>query len=177
MASALTSMNLTAKNILTEKKVKKMKMTKKKMEMGMTKMTIIVLIMNRELSWKLNKHTVTYFVFELLCCCFVSVVRRGTEGVVARRNFVSGDPSSVVVCMNVYPEVYSYLPNRRRGWVGGGGGGGIVKPILLTNNMHDQIQSEIVNLLLYGDERLNFQDNEAILKATINYIRSTARFN
>ena len=63
MASALASMNLTAKNILTGKKAKKMKMTKKKMEMGMTKMTIIVLTMNHELSWKLNKHTVVLLYF------------------------------------------------------------------------------------------------------------------
>ena len=35
---------------------------------------------------------------------------------------------------------------------------------------------ELVNLILYGNEKLKLEDNQKVLIATINFIRKTSRF-
>ena len=54
---------------------------------------------------------------------------------------------------------------------------GTVNPILQSNDLPRQGDQSFLHLLLYGDEKLNDEDNRNILKATINFIRHTTRFS
>ena len=51
-----------------------------------------------------------------------------------------------------------------------------VNPILRSNNFPIVDDIELVNLLLYGKEKLKFADNQEVLIATIKFIRNTSRF-
>ena len=52
----------------------------------------------------------------------------------------------------------------------------IVNPILLMNNIALN-DDEVVRLLLYGHDKLKFQENKNVLKATIDFINNTLRFS
>ena len=52
-----------------------------------------------------------------------------------------------------------------------------LNPILLANGLYHLNDSAMVHLLLYGDEKLQFDTNKAILKATITFIENTLRFS
>ena len=52
-----------------------------------------------------------------------------------------------------------------------------INPILLANDMYHPNDSEIINLLLYGDERLQYHTNQTVLKETINFIEKSLRFS
>ena len=53
----------------------------------------------------------------------------------------------------------------------------LVDSILLLNDMHNVGERIKVNLLLYGHEKLNFYENQAVLKATICFIGKSGRFS
>ena len=50
-------------------------------------------------------------------------------------------------------------------------------PILLENSMRFLDDTNLVNLLLYGNVKFDFYVNQSILKATIQFIRSSFRFS
>ena len=52
-----------------------------------------------------------------------------------------------------------------------------LNPILLVNNLRDLDDKNLVLLLLYGNKKFKFHENQSILKATINFIRKTSRFS
>ena len=52
-----------------------------------------------------------------------------------------------------------------------------INPILLESNMSSLDDTNLVNLLLYGNEKFDFYVNQSILKATIQFIRSSSRFS
>ena len=51
-----------------------------------------------------------------------------------------------------------------------------LNPILLANDLQNLNDREMVRLLLYGHEKLPFDTNQNILKATIDFIEMTTRF-
>ena len=53
----------------------------------------------------------------------------------------------------------------------------IVNPILRAQNIFGFADNELAHLLLYGDEKLKFEENQKILNATINFIRNSNRFS
>ena len=53
----------------------------------------------------------------------------------------------------------------------------IINPILQVNNVRFIEDDKFVHLLLYGNEEFKLEDNQSILKATINFIRNTSRFS
>ena len=54
---------------------------------------------------------------------------------------------------------------------------GTVNPILRTYNIRFLVDNLFEYLLLYGDEKFKLEENQNILKATINFIRNTNRFS
>ena len=54
---------------------------------------------------------------------------------------------------------------------------GIVNRILRAYNTPFLVDNLFVYLLLYGDRRFNFDENQSILKATIKFIRDTGHFS
>ena len=52
-----------------------------------------------------------------------------------------------------------------------------INPILLANDMYHPNDSEIIHLLLYGDERLQYHTNQTVLKATIHFIEKSLLFS
>ena len=54
---------------------------------------------------------------------------------------------------------------------------GTVNPILLTHNTQFFVGNLFVQLLLYGDEKFNLEENQNFLKTTIKFIRDTNRFS
>ena len=52
-----------------------------------------------------------------------------------------------------------------------------LNPILLENNMRFLDDRNLVNLLLYGNDKFNFHVNQSILMATIKFIRCSSRFS
>ena len=54
---------------------------------------------------------------------------------------------------------------------------GNINQILFVNDLNVMNESDLVHLLLYGNKKLKFYENQTILKATINYIRKTDRFS
>ena len=52
----------------------------------------------------------------------------------------------------------------------------IVNPILVANSKIDLNDRELVHLLLYGNDKFTFHENQIILKATMTYIGKTSRF-
>ena len=53
----------------------------------------------------------------------------------------------------------------------------IINPIMFANNMRFLDDNNLVHLLLYGHEKLEFHENKSILKATINFITNSLRFS
>ena len=53
----------------------------------------------------------------------------------------------------------------------------ILNPIMFVNNMHFLDDTNLVQLLLYGHEKLKRHENQSILTATINFIKTTSRFS
>ena len=53
----------------------------------------------------------------------------------------------------------------------------IVNPVLRAQNIFGFADNELAHLLLYGDEKLKFEENQKILNATINFIRNSNRFS
>ena len=53
----------------------------------------------------------------------------------------------------------------------------ILNPIMFVNNMHFLDDMNLVQLLLYGHEKLKRHENHSILNATINFIKTTSRFS
>ena len=54
---------------------------------------------------------------------------------------------------------------------------GTVNPILRVYNIPFLVDECFVDLLLYGDAKFKFEENQNILKATIIFIRNTTRFS
>ena len=54
---------------------------------------------------------------------------------------------------------------------------GTVNPILRVYNIPFLVDECFVDLLLYGDTKFKFEENQSILKATINFIRNSSRFS
>ena len=54
---------------------------------------------------------------------------------------------------------------------------GTVNPILQAYNIPFLVDNLFEYLLLYGDEKFKLEENQNILKATINFIRNTNRFS
>ena len=52
-----------------------------------------------------------------------------------------------------------------------------INPILETNNSRFLVDNDMVHLLLYGNVTFKLEENQSILKATINFIRKTTRFS
>ena len=52
-----------------------------------------------------------------------------------------------------------------------------VQSVLLSCDLSDLSNVELVSILLYGDERLNFESNKKIIKATLDFIESAKRFS
>ena len=52
-----------------------------------------------------------------------------------------------------------------------------VNPILVTNNMYPLSDNELVRILLYGHEKLQYRENKTILQAVMNFIGNTSRFS
>ena len=52
-----------------------------------------------------------------------------------------------------------------------------MNPTLFANDLLNVNDREMVQLLLYGHEKLPFHANQTILKATINFIEMTTRFS
>ena len=52
-----------------------------------------------------------------------------------------------------------------------------ISPILEKNNSCILVDNDMVHLLLYGNGTFNLEENQTILKATINFIRKTSRFS
>ena len=52
-----------------------------------------------------------------------------------------------------------------------------INPILLKYTTRFVEDNSLVKLLLYGDEKFKLEDNQNILKATIEFIRVSARFS
>ena len=52
-----------------------------------------------------------------------------------------------------------------------------VNPILVTNNMYPLSENELVHILLYGHEKLQYRENKTILQAVMNFIGNTSRFS
>ena len=53
----------------------------------------------------------------------------------------------------------------------------IITPILLANNMYNVSETYLESLLLYGDKKFKFSENQNILQSTISFINSTSRFS
>ena len=51
-----------------------------------------------------------------------------------------------------------------------------LNPILENNNSSFLADKDMVHLLLYGNSTFKLEENQNILKATINFIRKTSRF-
>ena len=54
---------------------------------------------------------------------------------------------------------------------------GTVNPILRAYNIPFLVDNLFQHLLLYGDEKFKYEENQNILKATIKFIRDTNRFS
>ena len=54
---------------------------------------------------------------------------------------------------------------------------GTANPILQSYNIPFLDDELFVHLLLYGDEKFEFEENQNILKATIKFIGNTSRFS
>ena len=52
-----------------------------------------------------------------------------------------------------------------------------INPILLLNDLHDFGDCQMVHFLLYGHTKLNFIENQVVLKATMKFIEKTGRFS
>ena len=52
-----------------------------------------------------------------------------------------------------------------------------INPIQLKYTTRFVEDNSLVKLLLYGDEKFKLEDNQNILKATIEFIRDSARFS
>ena len=52
-----------------------------------------------------------------------------------------------------------------------------LNPILLANNLHQLNDNEMSSLLLYGHKKVQFHENQVIIKATIYFIEKTSRFS
>ena len=52
-----------------------------------------------------------------------------------------------------------------------------INPILLKYTTRFLEDNSLLQLLLYGDEKFKLEDNQNILKATIEFIRDSARFS
>ena len=61
---------------------------------------------------------------------------------------------------------------------GGGGGGAFLDRVSGSGDFHIKAfcSSDMYNLLLYGDSRLNLQINRMILESTLHSINQTKRF-
>ena len=53
----------------------------------------------------------------------------------------------------------------------------ILNPIMFANDMRFLDDNNLIRLLLYGHEKLKFDENQSVLKATINFIKKTQRFS
>ena len=53
----------------------------------------------------------------------------------------------------------------------------IVNPILMVNEVPVADDINLVQTLLYGHDKIKFEDNQKILKATIDFVRKTSRFS
>ena len=53
----------------------------------------------------------------------------------------------------------------------------IVNPILTLYNLNNINDVELVRVLLYGDIKFKFHENQSLLKETINFIDKTLRFS
>ena len=52
----------------------------------------------------------------------------------------------------------------------------VINPILASNGLH--LQNELlVIFLLYGNDALTFDENKAVLNATLKFIQKSARFD
>ena len=52
----------------------------------------------------------------------------------------------------------------------------VINPILASNGLH--LQNELLaNLLLYGNDALTFDENKAVLTATLKFIQKSTRFD
>ena len=54
---------------------------------------------------------------------------------------------------------------------------GTVNPVLQAYDIRFLVDKLFVHLLLYGDVQFKFEENQNILKDTINFIRNTSRFS
>ena len=52
-----------------------------------------------------------------------------------------------------------------------------VRPELLLHGISDLSIKELVSIILYGDERLPFESNRIIIKATLDFTDSSSRFS
>ena len=52
-----------------------------------------------------------------------------------------------------------------------------INPILLKHKPRFLEDNSLLQLLLYGEEKLKVEENQIILKATINFIRNSSRFS
>ena len=52
----------------------------------------------------------------------------------------------------------------------------VLNPIIFANNMRFIDDNSLVHLLLYGHEKLKFHENQTIITATINFIKTSSRF-
>ena len=54
----------------------------------------------------------------------------------------------------------------------------LIKPSeKIVNDISNLTDDVLVNLLLYGSQSFNFEENSTIIKASIKYILSTERFS
>ena len=53
----------------------------------------------------------------------------------------------------------------------------ILNPILFANDLRFLDDKGLLHLLLYGDVKFDYQTNQTILKATINFIKNSSRFS
>ena len=51
-----------------------------------------------------------------------------------------------------------------------------INPIILKNSLHILDDNDMVHLLLYGNDTFKLEENQSILKATIDFIRKSSRF-
>ena len=52
-----------------------------------------------------------------------------------------------------------------------------LNPILLENDLRFLDDKSLLNLLLYGHEKFDYQTNQTVLRATINFISNSSRFS
>ena len=53
----------------------------------------------------------------------------------------------------------------------------LVRPELLLNGILALSNEELVSIMLYGDEKLLFESNRVIIKATLDFLESSSRFS